>query len=285
MAGPDDEFDDFLTRRKPVFRRAPDDPLEPPAELDCLILRQAREAISTEQPPRVFRAPRWGMPVALAATLMLAFTLIVHVGSPTRTAAPEVTVQSIARQVDEPAAAPAPAMAPVAQARSAAAADSALHEEVTSDGPVVVDLAAAGTDQQELARALPERRARAQEGYADAAQPAAAPFVSEQEADRYAPPPAVAGNGRVAGEVTANSGAVVVNGERAEVSSTGELRSNTAIAPAAKAAVDAPAFRKDSKTWLAEIERLRAAGDVVRADAELEEYKRQHRAYAVSPDR
>ena len=54
-------------------------------------------------------------------------------------------------------------------------------------------------------------------------------------------------------------------------------------AAAAKAA-EAPAWRRDSKSWLAEIERLRNAGDIARADAELAEYKRQHRAYAVSPD-
>jgi len=73
-----------------------------------------------------------------------------------------------------------------------------------------------------------------------------------------------------------------VNGARAEATSTGELRTDTA---AVKAAADAPAYRRDSKTWMAEIERLRAAGDVARAEAELEEYKRAHRAYAVSPDR
>ena len=55
-------------------------------------------------------------------------------------------------------------------------------------------------------------------------------------------------------------------------------------APAAKAA-EVPAWRRDSKTWLAEIERLRNAGDTRARDAELAEYKRQHRAYAVSPDR
>jgi NAD(P)-dependent dehydrogenase (short-subunit alcohol dehydrogenase family) len=35
----------------------------------------------------------------------------------------------------------------------------------------------------------------------------------------------------------------------------------------------------------AEIERLRASGDNARADAELAEYKREHRAYAGAPDR
>ena len=70
MTGPDDEFDDFLKRRKPVFR-SPDDMFEPPAELDRVVLRQAREAIESERPVRVFRDPRWAAPVALAATLVL----------------------------------------------------------------------------------------------------------------------------------------------------------------------------------------------------------------------
>jgi hypothetical protein len=46
-----------------------------------------------------------------------------------------------------------------------------------------------------------------------------------------------------------------------------------------------PAFRRDAKSWLAEIDKLRAEGKSAQADAELAEYKRQYRAYAVSPDR
>jgi len=42
----------------------------------------------------------------------------------------------------------------------------------------------------------------------------------------------------------------------------------------------AQAFRRDSKSWLAEIDRLRADGKSAQADAELAEYKRQRRAYA-----
>ena len=49
MTGPDDEFDDFLKRRKPVFRRADDEMFEPPAELDRVVLRQAREAIEADR--------------------------------------------------------------------------------------------------------------------------------------------------------------------------------------------------------------------------------------------
>ena len=100
MTGPDDEFDDFLKRRKPVFR-SPDDMFEPPAELDRVVLRQAREAIESERPVRVFRDPRWAAPMALAATLVFAFTVLFYAGLPQKQAPePEVTVQNIAERVD-----------------------------------------------------------------------------------------------------------------------------------------------------------------------------------------
>src|SRR5678816_1815017 len=102
MAGADDDFDDFLKRRKPVFR-SPDDMFEPPAELDRVVLRQAREAIESERPVRVFRNPRWAAPVALAATLVMAFTVLFYAGLPRSQApVPEVTVQNIADRVDVP---------------------------------------------------------------------------------------------------------------------------------------------------------------------------------------
>jgi hypothetical protein len=58
----------------------------------------------------------------------------------------------------------------------------------------------------------------------------------------------------------------------------------TASAPA-RAGEAAAAWRRDARSWQAEIERLRASGDTARADAELAEFNRQYRAYAVSPDR
>ena len=162
MAGPDDEFEEFLKRRKPVFRRPDDEMFEPPAELDRVVLRQAREAIKPHEPMRVFSAPRWSMPIALAATLVLAFAVIFRAGMPQEKAPPkpEVTVQNIADRVEAPAA-------------------------------------------------------------------TAAPVVASET----------------------------------------------------------PAWRRDSKAWQAEIQRLRDAGDTARADAESAEFKRQQRAYASSPDR
>jgi hypothetical protein len=266
MNGPDDEFDDFLRRRRPVFGR-PDDDLEPPAELDRIVLRQARDAIEAEKPQRMFRTPPWGMPVALAATLVLAFTIILRVGLPAKDAKSEVAVQKVSRTVEYPVAvAPAPAPAPEMQARAAAPAES------VEDGPIVVDLAASSAS----APASPAAPARRPDKVADTARARAAPpFVSEEEANRYSAP---ASQGRTAG--SEQYGGVVINGQRAEVTTTGELRADASAADAS-----APEWRSDAKTWLAEIERLRKSGDVARADAELAEFKRQHRAYAGAPDR
>ena len=155
MSGPD-EFEDFVARRKPLFPRPPDG-LEPPAELDRLVLRQAREAIRPESPEPAYHGTRWGMPVAIAASVLVAATIVLQVGITRREPEPQVTVQSITQQVESPAAAP----------------------------------------------------------------------MSQ----------------------------------------------------------DAPTWRRDTRSWLTEIERLRAEGKAAEAEAELAEYRKSQRAYAGSPDR
>jgi hypothetical protein len=94
--------------------------------------------------------------------------------------------------------------------------------------------------------------------------------------------------------------AVVANNQRAVADRSGDAASDKmmvdidspmaqreaaagTVLPAASPTV--PSWRRDSKAWLAEIERLRNAGDTARAEAELAEYKRQQRAYAGAPDR
>ncbi|HKU88284.1 MAG TPA: hypothetical protein VJP84_00715, partial [Steroidobacteraceae bacterium] len=75
MSG-DPEFEDFLKRRRPLFRGDVDDGLEPPAELDRIVLRQARDAIEDDRPIRFFGMPRWAAPVAIAATLVLGISIV-----------------------------------------------------------------------------------------------------------------------------------------------------------------------------------------------------------------
>lgn len=266
MTGHDDDFEDFLRRKRPLFTRAEEEPLEPPAELDRLILRQARDAIQQPKPQRVFRAPGWGMPVALAATLVLAFTVILHtVNSPKRVAA-DVAVQNVARSVQS---APAATAAPAAELAAAAVAPPANESgegraAQRTDGVVVADIIETEADArgQEVAGDVSRARAAAQAA-GDRA------LVAREETERHAESPsaAIPPPGR--------------NGSEPDASP----QTAAACAVASKASDVGPDYRRDSKTWLAEIERLRATGDAGRADAELAEFKRQHRAYATSPDR
>ena len=280
MGSDDEEFEDFLRRRKPTFRRAPDDVLEPPPELDRIVLRQAREAIEAERPQRVYRGPGWGAPLALAATLLLAFTIILQVGMPKKARVPEVTVQTVAQRLDYPAAAPAAATpraaAPMADVPYANAARS----------EAVVDLAEPVAEKREVAGPAPQERGAAM---ADASLTASAPaLVSQEEADRYAPapPPAPSPARARSSAGTTQSGVVV------EDTLTGSRNVITSVQPppteaqrALAKASSSPEWRRDSKTWLAEIERLRAEGRSAEADAEMAEFKREHRAYAVAPDK
>lgn len=279
MTGHDDEFEDFLRRKRPLFTRADEEPLEPPAELDRLILRQARDAIERPEPQRVFRTPGWGMPVALAATLVLAFTVILYTAnSPTRVAA-DVAVQNVARSVETaPAAA---AAAPAAELAEAAAAPSANYPGEAraaprTDGVIVADIIETQSDArgQEVADGVARARSAAQAA-GDRA------LVAREEADRYAASPPAGIPRPAEQDAPASAGVLSKSASGAYAPATPEA----ADAVARKAPGLSPAYRRESKTWLAEIERLRATGDVARADAELAEFKRQHRAYATSPDR
>jgi hypothetical protein len=246
MTSHDDDFDEFLRKRRPVFGR--DDDLEPPLELDRVVLRQAREAIESARPHRMFRAPSWGMPVALAATLVLAFTIILRVGTPEAVKKPEVTVQNVSREIVMPAAAAPPAPQAAVDSRAAAPAEAPmLAEQSSASGAVVVDLGADAVKAE--ASASETQRARRFAKVADAVGPAHGGAPDTEADDR-------------------------------------SLAAASARSAAAAPPLPAPPeYRRTAKAWLAEIERLRAAGETARADAELAEYKHEHRAYAVAPDR
>ena len=169
MSG-DEEFDDFLARRKPLFRRATAHELEPPEDVDRLVLRQAREAIKPAKHLEEIRGPGWGMPLALAATVLITVTIVLNVMVPKKAGHASADIHQVAQRVDSPA--PGETSAPAAAEQSATAKTAA-----------------------------------------------------------------------------------------------------------------SPAWRRDGQSWLAEIDKLRAEGKNAEADAEMAEYKRQHRAYASGPDR
>jgi hypothetical protein len=135
----DDEFEAYLKRRGRIDRRLrPLDRLEPPAELDRTIIGHAREAIHGPIPVEHFRgaglpAPRWALPVGMAATILLSLSILLDLGmkgamqrdaSWGQRAAPSAAVVAPAA-VTPPVAvamepAPAPADIPAAPSPSAA---------------------------------------------------------------------------------------------------------------------------------------------------------------------
>jgi len=260
--GPDGEFDDFLARRKPVFRRPEEDPLEPPAELDRIVLRRAREAIEAERPEPAYHGTQWGLPVALAATLLVVFSVFLHLGVQSNEPVAEVTVQSASQQLDYPAATPSPEVAAAPQQSAADAANPVGN-------PTVADLGQSRSGARDRLGST---------GYA-----------SEAEASRYSPPPPPP---PVVAARTPGDAAPSAATEPAAGNSASQSRTVVMSAPppseadrAVASASSTPAWRRDAHSWLAEIDRLRAEGKAAEAEAEMAEYKRQHRAYAGSPER
>jgi hypothetical protein len=77
----DDEFDAYLKRRVPIDRRLGlMDRLEPPPELDRIVIGNARQAIQSATPTPVFRAPRWALSMGLAATILISLSILLDVG-------------------------------------------------------------------------------------------------------------------------------------------------------------------------------------------------------------
>lgn len=102
----DDDFEAYLKRRVPIDQRMKTvDRLEPPPELDRVIIGKARNAIQNSPPVPMYRAPRLALPVGLAATLLIAFTIVLDLGIRSGRRQPE----SAAATPSEPVAAPAPA--------------------------------------------------------------------------------------------------------------------------------------------------------------------------------
>jgi hypothetical protein len=77
----DDDFEAYLKRRVPIDQRTNSpDSLEPPPELDRIIIGKARQAIQSRAPVTVFRAPKWALPVGLAATILVSFSIMLGLG-------------------------------------------------------------------------------------------------------------------------------------------------------------------------------------------------------------
>lgn len=248
MTGPeyDAELEAFLKRRSLMYRRLSDiDHAEPSVELDRLVLNRAREAIETPSQP-LFRSPRWAMPVGLAATILIAFTVVLNIDHH----------KPVASGAAPTAAAVPPAPTP-AVARAAS-----VRESVSADQPRVLSDSVAS--EQHDAQA--EKKAEAP---AVALAKRSASAESQNAASRA---PLVASTGAALGQ--------------APLSQPGPAAPPASPAPPAAATASATVDPHSSpEAWLREINRLRAAGRTAEADRQLTAFREaypSHPAYSVA---
>jgi hypothetical protein len=99
----DEAFESYLKRRSVLpDALSSDGRLDPPAALDAIVLKKAREAIKAQAGPEtgkqpMQRAPRWAVPVALAATIMLCLSIVMNISLNTNRPDPNLQRLTAAR--------------------------------------------------------------------------------------------------------------------------------------------------------------------------------------------
>jgi hypothetical protein len=314
MTGPEqDEVFEAYLKRRPVLP-ALDEKLEPPAAVDEKVLSRAREAIESARAPQ--RPPRWAVPMALAATILLCLSVVINVTLNTHRPSPNLARTTAARaDVKTSALANATAeseaaagVGAAAAARNALAANNRERRESVSggipSGEVVIPRAkVAGTPAPHaavVADAAPppgasgppsDARAPAVMSSADSNAPAS-PAGALESANIH---PASGATGKASGErgavpaaASAADKAVLMAKETgvAAPQYTQGPKQERAAALARRAAVAAP-HPADPKVWLQQIDALRAAGKIEQADVEMRRFKAAFPNYgspAAAPD-
>jgi len=286
----DEGFEAYLKRRS-VLPNALDDRLEPPAALDEIVLRRAREAIEAQEVPaakqHMARAPRWAMPVALAATILLCLSVVLNISLNTNRPTANLQRMTAARANVNPGA------ETDARGDGRTNNDAERRESISGDVPsrevVLTEAKVAGSpaprapvvadSAQGAPPPAPTRRASAggPEGAAEPGAPSA--FAS-------AAPPARAAARVPPGFASTNSSSSIAPpaplAKRADASSPGSATATAgaANAPTPGAAAPHPA---DPNVWLKQIAALRAAGETDQADAEMRRFRAAFPGYATSP--
>lgn len=263
----DRELDDFLARRSVLHRRLADrDHAEPSADLDRLVLDKARTAIDIHSGAQMYRAPRWALPMGLAATVVLALAIVVHFGrfqpndqGYAKTASAEQVLS--APVTDMAAAAPAESQPPAPAPAPALAKQSAARETVT--------LTARRAKQEAVVAMPPAVEVASNE---ENAAGSAAAGASMADAATPSEPTLAANNAVRAMPIDSEARRAFVLPPAATAAEAQATASGDAIAPAPAPASEAK--RSNPQTWLREIQQLRAAGKAAEADRELAAFRK-----------
>jgi len=315
----DDEFDAALRARRRFVPRFDDghDDAEPSSELDRIVLARAREALrpaaaaasattattTRDNPERFHRGPRWAVPLALVATVLLSFTLLLQL-DPARNdtvLAPraDAPAASVLAEQDVGASAMSAPAGPATPAQERAAANDATSAPSLTDGQATTRSATTARARvDDTPAAAPPLFAQSPEPLPAPAPAASVPTASGQAAPPPAapPPPAVAtarqGDSadaatpsEVAGyaasrDAAAESESRLRAAERREAAPLRDALQQASNPRAAKAAAGAD---EDPQAWLERIERLRQAGDLDAARTQLAEFRRRHPDVELPP--
>lgn len=251
--------DEELSR---IYREA--DAPEPRQSIDEAILAASRRAVGSG-PVRGARARRWAVPLALAATVVLTFTLTLMVlepptewngtpaAKPPPAQAPRTEQPSPARE--EPAAPPHAAGVSQVKARRDVAEPSA---------PVTTGAPAADSGEPRASTRAPAGAAGAREQGFMSEVPAVRQDSLKREAQRAPAARASAPSSRMESPPAPQG---------AQASRSGAIR------PSASEAQE-----RSPESWIEDIRRLKAQGKLEEAERELAEFKRRHPDYRLPED-
>jgi hypothetical protein len=309
----DDEFEAYLKRRGPggmgqPFQKGikPTDRLEPPPELDRIIIGNARKAIQGATPAPLYRAPKWALPVALAATLVISFAVVFELGLRAHQIAPAPEPIDTEIVADAPLIkdAPAPAVAApeisTAEANSHVASSGATGRQASRTTSIARSAAAPKANPPAKAVARLRLPAIPTDPWPPAAAANAVPAT-----DASQPPPDEKSRTRLARVEVAESrsradaepsGEASPSISNAEPNPSAAAPPRVAYAPARPPTTQTPnvvtleeiivtgpapshharAAHLDPATWVSQIEKLHNAGRTAEAEREI---KRFHEAY------
>ncbi len=261
----DDEFDLRISKRERLLPQFDAELDGPDADTDRVLLARARAGSHPVQlraaAAKTFRAPRWAVPVGLAATLVLSFTLLLHTSPP---------------QVAAPASAPMASQA----VSDSMVSGSAISGSAIGDVPLsesTVGAAAAGASAPAQVR---ERRSESAEPARAAADFAADAMPAEVQIE-----PTLAAKAMPAAASPAPAPAppppAMASGVAVNVAGSADLDRSARMAPAESAA-DASKERAeaavalDPDAWLRRVEQLRSRGLDTEARRELLAFRQQY---------